>query len=145
MNMENTSEMRVPKGFQMAVAGFVVTVLSLFFAIMIWAMVDAINLTGEHKELALICIVAAVAGLLKSATALIALRRGQQPTGLAWAGIVAGVITIAISGLNHKLLQSITPPTDMVEQIESAMDTSSVNSALEQLNSIIPDSTESNH
>lgn len=137
--------MRIPKGFQMAVAGFVVTVLSLFFAIMIWAMVDAINLTGEHKELAVICMVAAFAGLLKSISGLMVLRRAKQVTGLAWAGIVAGLITMAISGLNHKLLQSVTPPTDMVEQIESAMDTSSVNSALEQLNSIIPDSTESNH
>jgi hypothetical protein len=143
--MENNSEMRIPKGFQMAVAGFVVTVLSLFFAIMIWAMVDAINLTGEHKELAVICMVAAFAGLLKSISGLMVLRRAKQVTGLAWAGIVAGLITMAISGLNHKLLQSVTPPTDMVEQIESAMDTSSVNSALEQLNSIIPDSTESNH
>ncbi len=145
MLMENNSEMRIPKGFQMAVAGFVVTVLSLFFAIMIWAMVDAINLTGEHKELAVICMVAAFAGLLKSISGLMVLRRAKQVTGLAWAGIVAGLITMAISGLNHKLLQSVTPPTDMVEQIESAMDTSSVNSALEQLNSIIPDSTESNH
>ena len=143
--MENNSEMRIPKGFQMAVAGFVVTVLSLFFAIMIWAMVDAINLTGEHKELAVICMVAAFAGLLKSISGLMVLRRAKQVTGLAWAGIVAGLITMPISGLNHKLLQSVTPPTDMVEQIESAMDTSSVNSALEQLNSIIPDSTESNH
>ncbi len=143
--METNSETRIPKGFQMAVAGFVVTIMALFFSVMLWAMVDVINLSGEHKELALICLVAALAGLLKSAAGLIALRRGKQVTGLAWAGIVAAIITIAISGLNHKLLQAITPPDEMVEQIETAMDTTSVNSALEQLNSIIPDSTETNH
>lgn len=142
--MNTNSNFQIPKGFQSIIVGFVMSFLALCFSILIWMMVDAVNLTGEHKELAVLCIVKGMAGVIISAFGLIQLKRVGHKTGLAWLGIFAGVIAILISGLNHQLLTGTIPPSEMVDQIEQTLDTSTQNNAIDLLNQIIPDSTSSN-
>jgi len=134
----------ISRGFQSVIVGFVMSFLALCFSIMIWMMVDAVNLTGEHKELAIVCIIKGLAGIIISIIGYIQLKRQGHKAGMVWLGLVFGLIAILISGLNHQLLTGTIAPEEMVHQIEQTMDTTDQNNALDLLNQIIPDSTSSN-